>query len=144
MNTLEFVLAFVLEPEVRSGNQVDNSPRDADLTWFGAALHALSQMHGYAGHVVAAAFDFARVKAGPNLQPQLLECFPDCASALHGSCRAVEDSKDAVTSVLHQVSSISAKLALNDPVVAFEEFLPRVISEGGRALSGADDVSEEH
>lgn len=67
-NTLEFVLTFFLETQVRSGNQVDDCPGHEDLTWLGSALHTLSQMHGYAGYVFAAAFDFTRVEACPNLQ----------------------------------------------------------------------------
>lgn len=41
-NALEFVLTLILEPEVRTGNQVDNCPRHPNFTWLRAALHALS------------------------------------------------------------------------------------------------------
>ncbi len=121
------MLTFILEPEVRTGNQVDNCARHPNFTWLCAALHTLSQMYSYARHVVAAAFDFTRVEACPNLEAQLLESLPNCAGALHSSCRAVEHGEDAVTGVLHQLSSVTAKLALDGAVVAFEEFLPRSI-----------------
>src|SRR5271155_4689926 len=55
-NTLEFVLTFVLETQVRASNQVDDCPGHKDLAWLGSALHTLSQMHGYAGYVFTAAF----------------------------------------------------------------------------------------
>ena len=71
------MLTFILEPEVRTGNQVDNCPRHPNFTWFRKALHTLSQMHSYARHVVAAAFDFTRMEACPNLQPQLLKSLPE-------------------------------------------------------------------
>jgi len=66
------MLTFVRETQLRSGNQVDDCPGHKDLTWLGSALHALGQMHGYAGYVFATAFDFTRMQARPDLHAQLL------------------------------------------------------------------------
>ena len=71
-NTLEFVLTFVFETQLRSGNQVDDCPGHSDLTWLGQALDTLSQMHGYAGYVIAPSFYFTSMETGANLQAQLL------------------------------------------------------------------------
>lgn len=67
-NTLELLLASILETQTRSGNQVDDCPGHEDLTWLGSTLHTLSQVHGHTGYVFAAAFDFTRMETHPNLQ----------------------------------------------------------------------------
>lgn len=66
-NTLQFVLAQVVETEVRSGNQVHDRSGNEDLTWLCSTLYALSQMYSYAGHVLTPSFNFTRMEACSDL-----------------------------------------------------------------------------
>ncbi len=66
-NTLQFVLAPVVEAEIRSGNQVHDGSGYEDLTWLCSALDTLSQMYSYAGHVLSPSFNFTRMEACSNL-----------------------------------------------------------------------------
>jgi len=92
----------------------------------------LSEVHGDARYIVAAALDLSCVESNTDVQAQLKDGVSDRSRTLHGPSGTVEGGKYSVASPLHEMPAESSKLSIDCPIVLFEAFSPGAISERRR------------
>ena len=100
-------------------------------------------MYRDAAEVSGVALDFARMDARADLETVLPRAIADRCRAPHGSCRAVEEGKEAVAG---REDFQAAKPVQLDPhclVVSGEQLFPGGISQPNGHLRGVDDVGDE-
>src|SRR5262245_47775220 len=97
-DTFELVLAAIVEFEPRTRDQVGECPRDKDLVGFGEIAHALADVDGDAGDIVASYLDLAGVKPGPDGHSDRGQRVADGHRGPYPLCWPVERREHAIAS----------------------------------------------
>jgi hypothetical protein len=96
-----------------------------------------------AAEVAGVALDFTRMDTSANPQTILLGVPTDRCRTPHGSCRSVEEGKEAVTRRVDFHATEPVQLDPHSLVVRGQQLFPGRISQPDGHLRGVDDVGDE-
>src|SRR5436190_24196422 len=92
----EGVLSSVLECDAGAEDEFFHGAGDEHFRRSGERSDACSEMHRDARDAAVALDDLTGMKPGAYLESELANLCAYCHGATHGSCRAIEDDKEAV------------------------------------------------
>jgi hypothetical protein len=84
------------------------------------------------------------VKPSSNIDPERTNFFDDCAGAADCAPRPVEGDEEAVTGRVGLASAKAHNVSSNRGIMFVEQVAPAAITESGRFLGRADNVSEKN
>src|SRR5215471_10762598 len=122
----ERVIAAILEPQPRAGDQILDGPRNQHLAPGGARGHLRARLDRDAADAIVSDFAFAGVEADADVGAEPGRGGSDGAGATDGASRAVERADEPV------------RLHLEAPAAEPLQFLPRVRVEAIHALAERD------
>jgi hypothetical protein len=108
------------------------------------AHDARGEVDGESGDVIAAAFDFAGVQSGPNVEPEVVCVADDLGRAAHALGGPGEEGQRAVAGRLDRLPAVGPDGGACGGEVTVEHARPRSVSRMRGAAGGVDEVGEEH
>jgi hypothetical protein len=142
--TLELVLASIVELDAGSGDEVMHRAGHKDLVRLGQARDSLADVNGDAADIVSDELDLTGMEASSNLDAEIANGVRNGSGSADGTSRTVEDGKKAVARRLDLPASVTEQLGAHHLVMGGEQVPPLAIAEPSRLLSGLDNVGEQH
>src|SRR5829696_1971399 len=142
-NTLELVLAAVLELDPRTCDEVLHGRRDENFAGSGERSYACADRDGDAGDLVVVQLALARVQAGTKLDAEGAHLLGHGLRAADRPRRAVERGEEAVARSVLFLAAKARELAPHERVMTSQQLTPALVAELTDPLGRPDDVREE-
>src|SRR5262249_30266672 len=124
-------------------HQVLDGAGDEHLGGRGGRYYPRPDVHGDAPYVVVRQFALARMKAGPDLDPERANLIADRAGAVDRTGGSIEGRQAAVPHRVGLSAPMPLEFSSDDPVVRVEERAPRTIAQCRGPPGRTHDIGEE-
>jgi hypothetical protein len=126
----------------RTTDDLTHRRRHQHLTGSGQRRHPRTDVHGHAGDIGAAHFDFTRMDARPHLDAERSDRVDDRVRAVDRNAGTGECRDESVSGRVDFTATVALQFVADDVVVVVEQVVSAVVAERCGALRGADNVGE--
>src|ERR1700726_3111049 len=121
--------ASLAEAQARTGDQIPDGSRYQYFARPGERRDARGEVNGDALHIVARDLDLASMEASADLNVESTDRIDNGAGTTHGTCRAVERGKKAISERPHFVAPEAREFPPHRRVMRFEQISPALVAQ---------------